>query len=147
MELLSVPFANARWTDAYDGLVTIRGVLATEPAGLVLEYTSTENYWGVKPTVNTPIRTLTIPWTDVQSLAFRTRLLGWGGQLVLRTRSLRALDGVPNTQGSQISLNVARGDRLAARDLAATVEMALADRRLAALEADDAPRSLPPYAG
>jgi hypothetical protein len=147
MELLSVPFANARWTDAYDGLVTVRGVLATDPAGLVLEYTSTENYWGVKPTVNTPIRTLTIPWTDVQSITFRKRLLGWGGQLVLRTRSLRALDGVPNTQGSQISLNVARGDRLAARDLAATVEMALADRRLAALEAEDAPPSLPPYAG
>ena len=139
MELLSVPFTNSRWTPAADGLITIRGVLATEPAGLMLEYTSTENYWGVKPTVNTPIRTVAIPWTEIQAITYRKRFLGWGGSLVLRTRSLRALDGVPNALGSEITLSIARADRLAARDLAATVEMALADRRLAALEAGDAP--------
>jgi hypothetical protein len=144
MELLSVPFTNTTWTPAYDGVITVRGVLATEPDGLMLEYTSTENYWGVKPTVNTPIRTITIPWTEIQSITYRKRLLGWGGTLVLRTRSLRALDGVPNAQGSEIALTIARADRLVARDLAATVEMALADRRLAALESPSSPPALPP---
>lgn len=146
MELLSVPFTNTRWTDAYDGVITIRGVLATEADGLMLEYASNENYWGVKPLVNTPIRTLTIAWTEIQSLVYRTRFWGWQGTLVLRTRNLRALDGVPNAQGSEIPLTIARADRLAARDLAATVEMALADRRLAALEAGSA-SSLPPTTG
>lgn len=144
MELLSVPFTNSSWTAAYDGQVTIRGVLATEAAGLVLEYASTENYWGIKPTVNTPIRTNSIPWQEIQSIAYRKRLLGWGGLLVLRTRTLRALDGLPNALGSEVSLAIARGDRLAARDLAATVEMVLADRRLAALDAGMAPPALPP---
>jgi hypothetical protein len=144
MELLSVPFTRSRWTPAGDGLITVRGVLATEADGVVLEYASTENYWGVKPTVNTPIRTVRIPWAEVQSITYRTRLLGWGGLLVVRTRSLRALDGVPNALGNEISLAVARADRLAARDLSATVEMALADRRLAALEEGFAPPALPP---
>lgn len=146
MELLSVPFTNSRWTPAADGLITVRGVLATEADGLVLEHASTENYWGVKPTVNTPIRTLAIPWAEIQSITYHKRLLGWGGQLVLRTRTLRALDGVPNARGSEITLAIARADRLGARDLAATVEMALADRRLAALDAGIAPPALPPPA-
>lgn len=144
MEALSVPFTNTFWTPAYDGMVTVRGVLATEPHGLVLEYASTENYWGVKPTVESGIRTNTIPWSEIQSIAYRKGFLGWGGLLLLRTRSLRALDGVPNARGSEVSLSVPRADRLIARDLAATVEMALADRRLAALEAADTRPTLPP---
>ena len=144
MEQLSVPFTNSSWTPAADGLITVRGVLATEPDALVLEYTVTENYWGVKPTVERPIRTLPIPWSEIQSITYRKRLLGWGGTLVLRTRSLRALDGVPNTRGNEVSFAIARADRLEARDLAATVEMALADRRLAALEASSSPPVLPP---
>jgi hypothetical protein len=143
MEALSVPFTSSRWTPAYDGLITVRGVLATEDAGLVLEYASTENYWGVKPTVESGIRAITLPWTEVQSITYRARLLGWGGLLVLRTRTLRALDGVPNARGSELTLSIPRADRLLARDLAATVEMVLADRRLAALDAAD-PLALPP---
>jgi hypothetical protein len=143
MEALSVPFANHTWTAAYDATITVRGVLATEPDGLVLEYASTENYWGIKPTVESGIRTVTIPWTEIQSILYRKRLMGWGGTLVLRTRTLRALDGMPTSRGSEVSLSIARADRLTARDLAATVEMTLADRRLAALDAAG-PLALPP---
>jgi hypothetical protein len=144
MEALSVPFTSSSWTPAYDGQITVRGVLATEGDALVLEYTSTENYWGVKPTVESGIRTVTIPLSEVQSITYRKRLWEWGGSLVLRTRTLRALDGVPNARGSEISFSIPRADRLEARDLAATVEMALADRRLAALESPSTPPALPP---
>ena len=141
MQALSVPFASSTWTPAYDGQITVRGVLATARDCLVLEYASTENYWGVKPTVESGIRTIFIPLSEVQSITYRKRLLGWGGSLVLRTRTLRALDGVPAARGNEVSFSIPRPDRLDARDLAATVEMALADRRLAALEA---PSALPP---
>lgn len=144
MELLSVPLTSTAWTPAYDGVVTVRGVLCTEADALVLEYTVAENYWGVRPTVERPIRTVTIPWAEIQTITYRERLFGWGGRLVLRTRNLRALDGVPNARGSEIAFAIPRGDRLEARDLAVTVELALADRRLAALESADQPPALPP---
>jgi hypothetical protein len=144
MEPLSVPFARSTWTPAYDGQITVRGVLATEGDALVLEYTSTENYWGIKPTVESGIRTVTIPLSEVQSITYRKRFWEWGGSLVLRTRTLRALGGVPNANGPDLVLTVARADRLTARDLAATVEMALADRRLAGLDAPSTPPALPP---
>jgi hypothetical protein len=143
MEALSVRFTNRGWTPSYEGSLTVHGVLRTEPDGLVLEFSATENYWGVKPTVESGIRTNTIPWTDIQSITYRPRFLGLGGSLVLQTRSLRALDGLPTARGSEVRLSVARSDRLTARDLAATVEMVLADRRLAALDAAG-PFALPP---
>lgn len=143
MEALSVRFANQGWTPAYDASITVHGVLRTEADGLVLEYSATENYWGIKPTVESGIRTVSIPWTEIQSITYRPGFMGWGGSLVLRTRSLRALDGIPTSRGSEVRLSISRAERLDARDLAATVEMVLADRRLAALDAAD-PLALPP---
>lgn len=143
MELLSVPFSRLFWNDAYDAQITLRGLVRTEPEGLVLEFRRSENRWGMGPAREDEIRTVVIPWSEVQSLNYRQ----WWiirAVLVLRTRTLRALEGVPKAQGNEITLPIARRDRLAARDLAATVEMALADRRLAALESPSAPPALPP---
>lgn len=144
MEALSVRFTNRGWTPSYEGSITVHGVLRTEADGLVLEFSATENYWGIKPTVESGIRTNSIPWTDLQSITYQPRLFGWGGSLLLRTRSLRALDGLPTARGSEVRLSIGRAERMDARDLAATVEMALADRRIAALEAPYSPPALPP---
>jgi hypothetical protein len=143
MEPLSVPFTHRSWIRSYQAMLTVRGVLCTEPGGLVLEYSAVENYFEVKPTVETGIRTVAIPWTEIQSLTYRPRFFGWGS-LVLRTRSLRALDGVPNARGSEVPLSISRADRLTARELAASVELALAERRLDALDAPASRASLPP---
>ncbi|HST59077.1 MAG TPA: hypothetical protein VLK84_10320 [Longimicrobium sp.] len=145
MEPLSVPFSITTNTKALDGVIIMRGVLATQADGLVLEYTAAENYYGIKPTVETGIRTLTIPWTEIQSLQYRRLYWGLGpGALVLQTRSLRALEGVSAAQGNELTLQVRRVDHLAARELASSVELALAEHRLLAFEARDEPRSLDP---
>lgn len=145
MEPLSVPFNVSSYTKSADGLLIVRGVLATEADGLVLEYTATENYFGVKPTVDTGIRTLEIPWREVQSLTYRRRYWGLGpGALVLQTRSLRALDGMPAAQGNELMVQVRRAGRLAARELAANVELALAEHRLQAFDAPASRTALPP---
>ena len=144
MELLSVPFSRLFWNDSYDAQITLRGLVRTEPDGLVVEFRRSENRWGLGPSSEDQIRTVVIPWDEVQSLQYRQWWI-FHASLLLQTRTLRALEGVPKAQGNEVSLPIARRDRLAARDLAATVEMALADRRLAALEAPSSPRALPPY--
>ena len=143
MEPLSVPFTHRSWTRSYQAMLTVRGVLCTEPDGLVLEYSAVENYFEVKPTVETGIRTVTIPWAEVQSIAYRRRYFGLGS-LVLRTRTLRALDGVPNARGSEVSFSISRADGLTARELAANVELALAEQRMRAFDAPASPSALPP---
>jgi hypothetical protein len=143
MELLSVPFTHRYWTEAYDAVITVRGVLRTEEDGLAIEFRRSEHSYGVKPAKEDEIRTLVIPWPEIQSLTYRPRFL-MVGALVLRTRSLRALDGLPHAQGTELLIPVARRDRLNARELAVTVELALAEARLVALESPSAPPSLPP---
>lgn len=63
---------------------------------------------------------------------------------MLRTRTLRALDGVPNARGTELVIPIARGERMKARELAASVELALAEARLATLESPSARPTLPP---
>lgn len=141
MELLTVPFTNRFWTDMYDAVVTVRGVLRTEEDGLVVEFKRSQwDYASARK--EDDIHTVHVPWSEVQSLTFRRRLLG--GSLVLRTRSLRPLESFPAVKGNELTVSVSRADRMTARELAANVELALADARIAALEAPSAPRSLPP---
>ncbi|HEU0298671.1 MAG TPA: hypothetical protein VFR37_04435 [Longimicrobium sp.] len=142
MELLSVPFTHRHWTEAYDAVITVRGVVRTEEDGLALEFRRSEHSYGVKPSREDEIRTIAIPWAEIQSITYRPRFLLLGA-LVLRTRTLRALDGIPNAQGTELLIPVARRDRLNARELAVNVELALAEARLAALETPTVPRSLP----
>jgi hypothetical protein len=142
MEPLSVPFSHRYWTEAYDAVITVRGVARTEEDGLALEFRRSEHSYGVKPSKEDEIRTILIPWQEIQSLTYRPRFVVLGA-MVLRTRTLRALDGIPNAQGTELVIPVARRDRLAARELAVNVELALAEARLAALEAPSVPRSLP----
>ena len=71
-------------------------------------------------------------------------VVGLVASWLLRTRSLRALDGIPNAQGTELLIPVARRDRMNARELAVNVELALAEARLAALESPSVPPSLPP---
>jgi hypothetical protein len=143
MEALSVPFIHHAWTDKYDGAITVHGVLRTEPGGLALEWRSEENYYGVKPKRESAIRTVTIPWKDLQSIEYRRKFIFWG-VLVLRTRSLRALDGVPGARGSEVALTIAVGDRTDARGLAAEVGLEMVGRRWDELGESDAPPALPP---
>ena len=126
MELLTVPFTNRFWTDMYDAVVTVRGVLRTEEDGLVLEFSAQRDYASARK--EDDIHTVHVPWPEVQSLTFR-RECCWAASLVLRTRSLRALEGLPAAQGNELTVSVSRADRLTARELAANVELALAEAR------------------
>jgi hypothetical protein len=142
MELHTVAFTRRFFTETWERFVTVRGVLRTEEDGIVLEFRRSETDFGTIASQD-DIRTVHVPWAEVQSLEYRRRF-SWRASLVLRTRSLRTLEDVPAVQGNEMSLSIARGDRLAARELAATVSLALAESRIAALDAPYAPPALPP---
>lgn len=142
MELHTVAFTRRFFTETWERFVTVRGVLRTEEDGMVLEFRRSETDFGTIASQD-DICTVHVPWAEVQSLEYRRRF-PWRASLVLRTRSLHTLADVPAVQGNEMSLSIPRGDRLAARELAATVSLALADQRLAALDASYAPPALPP---
>ena len=67
-----------------------------------------------------------------------------GPRMVLRTRSLHALEALPDRDGSQAELPITRADRGLASELAAYVDVAVAEHRLRALDPPTSPRALPP---
>ncbi|HEU0298672.1 MAG TPA: hypothetical protein VFR37_04440, partial [Longimicrobium sp.] len=75
MEPLSVPFANTWFTPNFDGLVSVRGLVRTEPEGLVIEFRRTHTTFGVQEVRRGEIGTLTVPWAEIRSISFRRRWL------------------------------------------------------------------------
>ena len=142
MELLSVPFTKRFFTETWERFVTVRGVLRMDGSGVQLEFRRSETDFGTV-VQHDEIQVVSLPWDEVVSLEFRRRF-PLRRLLRLRTRSLRALDGVPGAQGTEVWLSVGRGDGMAARELASSVGLTLAEARIAALESPSAPPSLPP---
>ena len=121
----------------------VDGVLRTEPDGLVLEFQERRQTTRRNAPADESIHTLVIPWADVQSVGVRKPWLR-RPQVTVRTRSLRALEGLPGARGGEAVLPVARVDHGLASELSAYVDAALAEYRLRALDAPDPSRTLPP---
>jgi hypothetical protein len=143
MEPVAVPFACSYLRPPDYTAIAVEGVLRTEPDGLVIEFRERVQVANSGRKVDKSIRTLEIPWADVQSITVREPWLV-RPRIVLRTRSLRALDGLPQARGSEVTLPVPRADRGLARELSAHVDAAIAEHRLRALDAPAPHRALPP---
>jgi hypothetical protein len=143
MDLVAVPFSyDYQRKPDYAG-VNVQGVLRTETAGLVLEFREGVNMMSTGKPVDASVRRLFIPWNEVQSARVREPWL-LRPRLVVRTRSLLALQGLPNVQGVEARLPVARADRVLAHEAAANIEEAIADHRLRQLHDPYPPSALPP---
>lgn len=139
---VAVPFSYEYVRTPGFTAMVVHGVLRVDPDGLALEFRDRPVITDAARERDAQIRTVTIPWSEIQSLAVREPWL-LKPQMVLRSRSLRALDGMPNVTGSELRLVVARGDRALAREAAATVELAIAEHRLRQLESGTPPPRLP----
>lgn len=143
MDPVAVSFSFDYLRQSDFSAMLVHGVLRTEPDGLVIEFREHQQITATSDAPDEPIRTLVIPWAEVQSVAVRKPWLR-RPCIVLRTRSLRALDGLPEARGGEAVLPVARTDRGLAAELAAYTDAALAEHRLRALHAPDSPGALPP---
>lgn len=152
MEPITIMFVHPLgMTEQGSRTVSAVGVLRTEADGLVLEFRREEDD-GISETREGEIQTVHIPWVEIQSVEYER---GWivGGKLWVRTRSLRALAGVPFAEGNAFSITLTRAERPDARALAANVELAVAEQRLRdlgplaparSIEAPGLSRALPP---
>jgi hypothetical protein len=144
IESVAVPFTASFQGNVLTTVGEIRGVLRSEHEALVVEFRATKvDYNNPLHRSEGDVQTAAIPWTEIQSLAYRRRLFG-GGRIELRTRGLRSLEALPNAEGNEVTLKVRRADGALARELVSVVELARAEARLRDLEGAEPPFLPPP---
>ncbi|HEU0012897.1 MAG TPA: hypothetical protein VFQ45_04400 [Longimicrobium sp.] len=143
MDVIAVPFTYNYLVQPEFTFMEVRGVLRTGPEGLVIEFRDHPVVAGVNPPHDRGVRSVAVPWDQVQSLALRDRFLR-RPLLVLRVASMFAVAALPGVDGTEVAMVIARADRMLARHAAAEVEAAMAEHRLRTLGAGDEASRLPP---
>lgn len=115
-------WASVQWVD--EGLVRLEG------AELVLQsrLTTTEVRGVVRTVEPGPLREVRIPVAAIRSA--RLTRAWWRPRLEIAAADLRGFEGAPGLAGDRIVLPVPRRERAEAADLAATLSLAAAERRL-----------------
>ncbi len=138
----SVPF---RMRYLPGNLARVEGVAHLENDALVLEFRVADALFGI---VRSRPREVRIELAEVESVEFRK---GWFvGKLRIVTRRISVLEALPWARGPEIKLKFGRKRRLSAQELASSLRLQIAERRLEALrgapqqpdEADEAPLEL-----
>jgi hypothetical protein len=114
--------------DTHAGLAVTHGIVQTSEAGLVIEYETKDAVVGV---VKSGIKQVCIPDDQLASVALKA---GWfTTRLLIKTKGMAALSGVPGNEAGQVVLRVARKDRKAAAELVSALLLHLSERQLASL--------------
>jgi hypothetical protein len=123
----------------YDSSVRIHGLARLEGNTLILEWSGTISHDEVGKTIGSwteslPVKSASIPLSSLATVEFRR---GWllSPRLVLRASDLNGFSGIPGVEAGVLVLRLLRRDRRAGRDLAANLELGLADAAL--LEAEN----------
>jgi hypothetical protein len=145
----ALPFHLVRSEDVIGGAEmsttreTVQGLLLLDGDRLVVQWRldrATERYGSVIRTDREvePVRQTVIPLVSIASARVRHGWLGWllGPALVLTAADLRAFEEVVGVGGlrlahpARLTVRIRRGDLLAAREFAAELELAAAERAI-----------------
>src|SRR5690349_802318 len=124
LDSVSLRFSN---TNVYAGFAAAGGVVRTSPAGLVLEYQVKENLSG-SGLLKSGVKAVTIPYAEIQSVSVKKTLVST--KLVVRTKTLSALEEVPFAQPGELELGIARKDRAEAERLVTAVQLQVTTHQL-----------------
>ncbi len=133
--LLPLPFSVAR---VHAGLSEATGLARMTGAGLTLEYQV--RLLGL---IGFGIREITIPFGEIAAIHLKKNFLQT--RIVLQTRSLRTLGGMPGSKTGQLVLRVARRNRETAALLVSAIRLHLSElavNRLANHNAEELPAGL-----
>lgn len=127
----AVPFTVTRQGRDVFVSVESKGVLRSEGGTVVIEFvdTSTDYRTPGMASETSPLREVRIPLSDIDSVTYDRRLLRTS-LLEVRCSRMAALSDVPFADGNRITVRIGRADRDRAREFAATIEIARADRLL-----------------
>jgi hypothetical protein len=112
----------ARW-------ITARGLLRTTGDAVVLEWHEHVLNTATAKRSRGPLQSAEIPLHALDTLQVQRGLLG-ARRLVIRARSLEALDGIPFAAADRCVLRLDRGDAFRARELSASVQEQIAEAGL-----------------
>jgi hypothetical protein len=109
MESVSLPF---KLPEMFAGIIEGRGLARATPSELTLEFVVKESVLNV---FKTGIKELHIPQTEIEYLQHKP---GWfGDRIKLRVKSMRWLEDVPGCHDCELTLRVARRNRVQAGDM------------------------------
>jgi hypothetical protein len=149
----ALPFQLSRSEDAITGMEvtttreTVHGLLRLDGERITVQWRVARSMERVGSEIRTdremePVREVTLPLSGIASARVSRHWHSWitGPRLLLTASDLRAFEEIAGSAGlrlahpARIALRIRRGDWLEAREFAAELEMALADRALAAAE-------------
>ena len=104
----SIPFKTSK----YQGLAEVNGFAKFSTAGIVLEFES--KLLGL---VSTGVEEARIPIAQILDVKFKKGVFKRGSKIEIRTRSLAAMEGIPN-EGGKITLKLKLDDFERGRDAA-----------------------------
>lgn len=128
----SVPFFRTRYGESYMSVTKTRGIVRCDDDAIVIEFRATTTRYDTFASEQAGVESLTVPLDAVEALEAKGGI--FGARLVLRTRSLRALEPLPDADGNEYVLRIPWRERGRARELAVTVSLQLASRELRQLE-------------
>jgi hypothetical protein len=133
MERVAVPFSIGTTITDMSTHRSARGVVRIEHGQLVVEFRETTVDLMTMKSLEGPVREVTIPMEDVESVEVGRRWL-WGGALAIRVRRLAPVAGVPGATGNELRLRVRRRDYDRARELCIATSLLLAGEDIRRLE-------------
>lgn len=133
MDRVAVPFKLERFLLNEQAAVTLRGVIRLEADAIVIEYRETTMSLKTLEDESGEVHEARVFLEDVANVELARNWVG-SGKLIIRTRTLAALEGVPGAAGNECVLPVRRRDRTSARELAVATSLALSGLELKRIE-------------
>lgn len=119
-EPVSLPFSIKK---VHNGFSRMEGIAKASETGLSLEYEIK-----VLGLLRLPVKEFTVPLSQIESIALKKNW--FTTRVVIRTRSLRALNGFPSSQPAQVILSVSRSGRKTAERTVSLLTLYLSDHLL-----------------
>lgn len=112
--------------DSHLGLSETQGLLSSDGENLVIEFRIADTIIGMMKTSSKHIK---VPLSEIQSIKYEKRNLGFAGAITLRTRSQHVLEALPESRMGMARLLVPRRNRGSAEEFCLAIHDVIVQKR------------------